>query len=237
MKKKVLALIAILVVIGIVWGIVALIGNSNKNNNETMLAESDEQNNTDEIIADNELNNIETTDSTTNSDRKILIAYFSRAGENYNVGVVEKGNTELMNENIVEMTGGDLFKIEPTQDYPVSYDEATERAQEEQRNDARPQIQGNIEDFGEYDTIFIGYPIWYGDMPQIMYTFLESYDFSGKTVIPFNTHEGSGNSGTYNTIKSKLESANVLDGLAIRGSEARKDSSKTTIEEWLEQVL
>ena len=235
MKKKVLALIAILVVIGIVWGIVALIGNSN--NNETMLAESDEQNNTDEIIADNELNNIETTDSTTNSDRKILIAYFSRAGENYNVGVVEKGNTELMNENIVEMTGGDLFKIEPTQDYPVSYDEATERAQEEQRNDARPQIQGNIEDFGEYDTIFIGYPIWYGDMPQIMYTFLESYDFSGKTVIPFNTHEGSGNSGTYNTIKSKLESANVLDGLAIRGSEARKDSSKTTIEEWLEQVL
>ena len=231
MKKKVLALIAILVVIGIVWGIVALIGNSNKNNNETMLAESDEQNNTDEIIADNELNNIETTDSTTNSDRKILIAYFSRAGENYNVGVVEKGNTELMNENIVEMTGGDLFKIEPTQDYPVSYDEATEIAQEEQRNDARPQIQGNIEDFGEYDTIFIGYPIWYGDMPQIMYTFLESYDFSGKTVIPFNTHEGSGNSGTYNTIKSKLESANVLDGLAIRGSEAREDSSKTTIEE------
>ena len=237
MKKKVLALIAILVVIGIVWGIVALIGNSNKNNNETMLAESDEQNNTDEIIADNELNNIETTDSTTNSDRKILIAYFSRAGDNYNVGVVEKGNTELMDENIVEMTGGDLFKIEPTQDYPVSYDEATEIAQEEQRNDARPQIQGNIEDFGEYDTIFIGYPIWYGDMPQIMYTFLESYDFSGKTVIPFNTHEGSGNSGTYNTIKSKLESANVLDGLAIRGSEAREDSSKTTIEEWLEQVL
>lgn len=237
MKKKVLALIAILVVIGIVWGIVALIGNSNKNNNETMLAESDEQNNTDEIIADNELNNIETTDSTTNSDRKILIAYFSRAGDNYNVGVVEKGNTELMAENIVEMTGGDLFKIEPTQDYPVSYDEATEIAQEEQRNDARPQIQGNIEDFGEYDTIFIGYPIWYGDMPQIMYTFLESYDFSGKTVIPFNTHEGSGNSGTYNTIKSKLESANVLDGLAIRGSEAREDSSKTTIEEWLEQVL
>ena len=163
--------------------------------------------------------------------QKILIAYFSRAGENYNVGVVEKGNTELMNENIVEMTGGDLFKIEPTQDYPVSYDEATEIAQEEQRNDARPQIQGNIEDFGEYDTIFIGYPIWYGDMPQIMYTFLESYDFSGKTVIPFNTHEGSGNSGTYNTIKSKLESANVLDGLAIRGSEAREDSSKTTIEE------
>lgn len=237
MKKKVLALISILVVIGIVWGIVTLIGNSNKNNNETMLAESDEQNNTDEIIADNELNNIETTDSTTNSDRKILIAYFSRAGDNYNVGVVEKGNTELIAENIVEMTGGDLFKIEPTQDYPVSYDEATEIAQEEQRNDVRPQIQGNIEDFGEYDTIFIGYPIWYGDMPQIMYTFLESYDFSGKTVIPFNTHEGSGNSGTYNTIKSKLESANVLDGLAIRGSEAREDSSKTTIEEWLEQVL
>lgn len=141
-----------------------------------------------------------------------------------------------MARNIADKTNADLFKIEPLTDYPNDYQEATEVAIQEKNSNARPEIKNKISNINEYDTIFIGYPIWWGDMPMILYTFLESYDFSGKTIIPFNTHEGSGDSGTYNTIKSKLSSSNILEGLAIKGSEARQDYSKTTIQNWLNKI-
>jgi len=172
--------------------------------------------------------------------QKILIAFFSRADENYSVGTVEVGNTEIMAGFIKEYFGdkADTFKIDPVKPYPTNYKECTEVATEEKNSNARPEFKNaNNLNISNYDTIFIGYPIWWGDVPMIINTFLEKYDFSGKTIIPFNTHEGSGNSGTFTSIKNKMTSSTVnTNGLAIRGSEARKDSSRSTVTNWLKSL-
>lgn len=175
--------------------------------------------------------------NTSDSDSRILVAYFSRAGENYNVGTVEKGNTQIMAEMIAEETGGTLFKIETVTPYPSNYDECTDVAKQEQNDNARPDLKEAVDNFDDYDTIILGYPIWWGDMPMAMYTFLESYNFSGKTVLPFNTHEGSGEAGTTGKIQSALPQATVLEGLAVQGKTAQedRDETMTTIQEWLSQ--
>lgn len=168
---------------------------------------------------------------------KILIAYFSRAGENYNVGVVSEGNTAKLAKEIAAQTGGDLFEIVPETAYPDSYDEMLTVATRERTNDERPAIQSQIEHFEQYDTVFVGYPIWWGDLPMILHSFMESYDFTGKTVVPFNTHEGSGQSGTQKTITDKLEGATVLQGLAMRGSTAQAlpcDGTDAAVQNWLD---
>lgn len=166
----------------------------------------------------------------------VLIAYFSRAGENYSVGVIEKGNTELLAEIVAEEAGGDLFKIEPVQEYPAGYEECKDVATQERTENARPEIKNTIENFDSYDVIFVGYPIWWGDMPMIMYSFLESYDFSGKTIIPFNTHEGSGQAGTVTSIREECPDADVLNGFSVRGSVAQNngESSRAVVQSWLE---
>ena len=172
-------------------------------------------------------------------DGKILIAYFSRAGENYSVGVIEKGNTAIVAELIAEQTGGDLFEIVPVVPYPSDYEEMKTVSTRESDTNARPEIANTVENWDEYDVIFLGYPIWYGDMPMIVYNFLESYDFSGKTVVPFNTHEGSGQSGTQSKIAATIPDATVLSGLAIRGATAQNDTAaaKSAVEAWIEQDL
>ena len=171
--------------------------------------------------------------------RKILIAYFSRAGENYSVGVIDKGNTAIVAELIAEQTGGNLFEIVPVVPYPVGYEEMKTVSTREKDSNARPEIANAVENWDEYDVVFLGYPIWYGDMPMIVYNFLESYDFSGKTVIPFNTHEGSGQSGTQGRIASTIPDATVLSGIAIRGATAQNDtaSAKSTVERWITEDL
>ena len=129
----------------------------------------------------------------------------------------------------------DTFKIEEVNSYPSSYEECKIRATKELNENSRPEFKNaKAIDLSKYDTILIGYPIWWWDVPMIINTFLEKYDFSQKTIIPFNTHEGSGNSGTYTSIKNKMKSSNVnTNGLAIRGLEARKESSRSTVENWL----
>lgn len=180
--------------------------------------------------------NSSTINEDKNRDTKILIAYFSRAGENYSVGKVEKGNTQIMAENISKLTGGTLYEIEPVNPYPTNYEEAKKQASEELNTNARPKIKTVIDNFDGYDVVFIGYPIWSGNYPMIINTFMESYDFRNKIVIPFNTHEGSGSSGTYEKIKAKLSSATVLNGLAVRGKDAREETSQKTIEFWLNNL-
>ena len=180
------------------------------------------------------LNNNQNSNNTSNN---ILVVYFSRADENYNVGNVEIGNTALMASYIKEYLNADSFEIVPVKAYPTNYKECTEVATEEKNNNARPEIKDKIENINKYDTIFIGYPIWWGDLPMIVYTFLESYDFKNITVIPFNTHEGSGNSGTYNTIKNKLNAVTVnTNGLALQGSVARTEDGKQKTIEWLKEL-
>ena len=192
-------------------------------NNENE-AEVVEKNNNEEI-------NVE------NSEKKILIAFFSRADENYSVGTVDVGNTEIMAGFIKDYLGdkADTFKIDPVVAYPKDYKECTEYATKELNENVRPEYKNaDSLDMSKYDTVILGYPIWWGDVPMIINTFLEKYDFSGKTIYLFNTHEGSGNSGTYTSIKNKMTSANVdTNGLAIRGAEARKESSRNTVENWL----
>ena len=170
------------------------------------------------------------------SGSKALVVYFSRTGEQYGVGVIEKGNTAIVADMIVEQTGADSFEILPkTDNYPTTYKELTDVAKEEQNQNARPAIKDTVQNLEQYDTIYLGYPIWWGDLPMICYTFLESYDFSGKTIVPFCTHEGSGNAGTQSKIQSVVRNATVKEVLAITGTDTQKDpdSVKTTVTGWL----
>lgn len=164
-----------------------------------------------------------------------LVTYFSHAGENYNVGVIEEGNTAKLAKVIAKQTGAELFEIVPVVDYPQSYDECLEVATAEQREGARPEYVGDVENWEQYDTIFIGYPIWWGEIPNIVYTFMENHDFAGKTVIPFNTHEGSGQSHSQRDIENALPDATVLKGLAVRGATAQNDADATAkaVSGWL----
>lgn len=169
-----------------------------------------------------------------NTDSKILVVYFSRTGENYNVGNVEVGNTAMVASYIKDYLKADSFEIIPVNKYPDKYQECLDQATKEKNENARPEIQNKITNFDQYDTIFVGYPIWWGNLPMIMHTFFESYDFNGKKVIPFNTHEGSGDAGTYLTVQKDLPKANVTtDGLALDGKTARSDDGKQKTIDWL----
>ena len=182
---------------------------------------------------------------------RVLVAYLSRAGENYNVGetregsasaayagYIEKGNTAMMAALIAEATGGDLFEITTVTPYPEDYATMLRVAQEEIDTDARPELAAQVESMADYDVIFIGYPIWHGRMPQAIHTFMESYDLTGKTVIPFNTHEGSGQSGTQSVMEKALPDSTVLQGLAIQGKTAQENEPRTRelIAAWLGEL-
>ena len=123
--------------------------------------------------------------------KKILVAYFSRTGEEYGVGVITKGNTAIVADAIAEITGGDKFEIKTVKPYPHDYRETTDIAKKEQQDNARPEIVGKPANLKDYDTVFLGYPIWWSDLPMAVYTFLENNDFNGKTIIPFCTSAGS----------------------------------------------
>lgn len=175
--------------------------------------------------------------SSLQSSSKILIAYFSRAGENYNVGVVDKGNTQIVAEMIAKKTDGTLFRIETAEDYPESYSRCEDVAKKEQSDNARPKLKADVENFDEYDTVYIGYPIWWGDMPMAVYSFIESHDFSGKKILPFCTNEGSGLANTVESIKKECPKAEVLQGLSIRGQTAQKSEkdAEEAVDKWLEK--
>lgn len=176
----------------------------------------------------------EPSEPTTNGTTKVLIVYFSRADENYNVGTIEKGNTEIIAEMIRENVGGTLFHIERTTAYPASYNACIDEAKAEQNANARPAIKADVS-VEDYDVIFLGYPIWWGDLPMPMYTFIENHDWNGKIVCPFVTHEGSGLSGTVSYLRTKLSGATVKEGLAIRGATAQnsRDSARQSVVSWI----
>ena len=165
---------------------------------------------------------------------KCLIAYYSRAGNNYVGGSIVNlpvGNTEVAANMIHKLTGGDLFKINTVKTYPADYTKTTEVAQQELRQNARPELTGRIDNMADYKIIVLGYPNWWGTMPMAVYTFLEAYDFSGKTIIPFCTHEGSGMGHSETDIKKLCANATVLKGLAIKGGSVQRSESE--IAAWL----
>ena len=168
---------------------------------------------------------------------KAIIIYFSRAGYNYNVGKVDKGNTEMIVEYLQEVTDIDIYKIEPETPYPENYEETVNIAQNEKSSKARPAIKAPLTDISQYDTILLGYPIWHSDLPNIVMTQLEMLNFEGKTIYPFNTHEGSGKGNSINDIKASAPNANVKDGFALKGTDARKTSSHKSIRNWLKDQM
>ncbi len=180
----------------------------------------------------------ESIDEPEETGNRILVTYFSRTGENYSVGYIEKGNTHIIADMIAQQTGGDTFEIRTVTPYPDDYDECTDIAQQERNENARPELAESLDNLDDYDVIFIGYPIWWGDMPMAVYTFLESYDFAGKTIIPFCTHEGSGLGSTAGNIAAVCPDAEILDGLSIRGSVAQnsQEEAAEAVADWLRQT-
>ena len=156
--------------------------------------------------------------------KKVLIAYYSRRGENYVNGSIKhlaKGNTEVVVEKIKALLpDADVFQIDTTREYSKSYMTCIEEAKQELSDQARPEVKNPLEGIDGYDTIILGYPNWWGTMPMVCYTFLESYDFTGKTIIPFCTNEGSGMGSSVRFIKKLCPGANVTDGTPIHGAEA-----------------
>lgn len=178
----------------------------------------------------------QTTKDNTSMESKTLVVFFSRTGENYGVGYIEKGNTHIVAEMIAEETGATLFQIEPVQAYPTDYSACTEQAQTERNENARPAIRQDI-DIEAYDTIYIGYPIWWGDMPMPVYTFLEKHDWSGKVLYPFCTHEGSGLGSTRSYLQQTCTGAKVGTGFAVQGTVARTtpEPTRRNVHNWLAQ--
>lgn len=172
------------------------------------------------------------------SGKKILVLYFSRTGEEYNVGTITKGNTAIIAEMIAQKTGADTFEVKAATPYPDNYQACTELAKRELEANTRPAFAKNIDNLAQYDTVFIGYPIWWGAVPRVMMTFLESNDFSGKTIIPFCTHGGSGLAGTEREVADACRNAKVLQGLAISGRVAQNDSAtaQKDVDAWLKDL-
>lgn len=232
MNKKVVALI-VLIIILLIAGIAIALGVSQNNENTNNLSQNESntgsQVNTEEVgqIANNETetntSTIEDTNTGAEEDGKILVVYFSQTG-----------NTETVANFIHEAVGGDIVKLETEQTYTSDYNELLDVAQEERRNNARPALRTQINNIDEYDTIFLGYPIWWGDMPMPIYTFLDNYDLSGKTIAPFITSGGSGLSGTPQNIQDEEPNATVTEGLSIRDNNV--GSSQSAVEQWLSQI-
>lgn len=166
-------------------------------------------------------------------DKKSLIIYFSRADENYFGGemkYIDNGNTEVIAEYIKDITGADMFKVEPLNPYPADYMAAIEEAKVRTREHNAP-IKENIPDISSYEVIYVGSPIYWGGMPEELFTALNGHDYNGKIVRPFTTHEGSGLSGVPRQLNEICVGAKIAPGLSIVGS--RVSNSKSLVEEWI----
>ncbi|MFV0519856.1 MAG: flavodoxin [Lachnospirales bacterium] len=165
---------------------------------------------------------------------KNLIVYFSRKGNNYINGSIkhlEIGNTEIASKMIKELVGGDLYEIEPCTPYSDDYDTCIREAQKDLNSNARPEFKNNLVNIDEYNIIYLGYPNYWGTMPMHIFTFLEKYDFTGKIIMPFCTHEGSGMGKSESDIKKIAKGAKVEKGLSIKGGSV--NNAKDTLEKWV----
>ena len=169
---------------------------------------------------------------------KTLVIYYSRKGNNYVNGSIRnlsKGNTEIVAEYIKEAVDADLFEVETVKEYSKDYMTCTEEAQEELRQQARPELKNYLDDVSAYDNIVVAGPCWWGTYPCAIFTQLERLDFSGKKVFPIMTHEGSGLAGSANALKKYCKGATVGSGLAIHGADAA--ASRNTVYDWAERNL
>lgn len=176
------------------------------------------------------------------SGTNILVVYFSRVGISESFEGVDaissaslpEGNTIVIANMIAKATGGNTFQIITDKIYPAGYRDTTDLAAKEQDAKERPALKSHVANWGDYDTIFLGYPNWWGTCPMAVFAFMEEYDFSGKTVIPFCTHEGSGLGSSETDIASECPNATLMDGLAIRGSNV--NNAQDNVEKWLTKL-
>ncbi len=162
-----------------------------------------------------------------------IVIYFSRADENYSVGNIDKGNTEVLAEMIQDITGADLFKVEPKVPYSPNYKECCDEALVEQKNNARPELKSYLDSIDQYDEVYIGSPIYWGTMPQSMFTQLEKLNFNNKSIKVFTTHEGSGLGNVVKDVQRICAGGTVQKTLAIRGSNVYK--AKSQIEKFVRE--
>lgn len=165
---------------------------------------------------------------------KVLIVFFSHAGENYNVGNIKVGNTKLVADEIQKVTGGDEFEIVANKNYDLPYNDLVNVAKDETEKGEKPSFKGEVKNIDDYDTVFIGGPIWWGTYPRVMFTFFDKYDLNGKTIIPFSTHEGSGLGSVVEDLKTLYPNATFKEAFSIYGTETRKDLSK--VDKWLKRL-
>ena len=165
---------------------------------------------------------------------KTIVIFFSHAGENYSVGNIEVGNTKIVADYISEITGADQFEIVCEKDYDMPYDKLIEVAKKEANDGELPAYKGKVENLGDYDTVFIGGPIWWGTYPQVMFTFFRDNDLSGKTIYPFTTHDGSGLGSTVKDLKKAYPKADIKEGFSMYGHDVRKGRDR--VEKWLKRI-
>jgi flavodoxin len=157
------------------------------------------------------------------TDKSILIAYFSHSG-----------NTQVIADQIHESVGGDVFRIATVDPYPTDYDAVVKVAEREYKNSSRPNLSNQVAKMGSYDLVFVGHPIWWGTMPMAVFSFLEKYDFSGKKIAPFGTHEGSALGRSIHDLRELCPQSVILDGLAVKGGDVT--AAKKKVRAWLKNV-
>ena len=162
---------------------------------------------------------------------KSIVIFFSHAGDNYAVGNIEVGNTKIVADYISEIAGADQFEIVTHKYDGMAYTPLINMAKEEANNGELPPYEGDVPDLSQYDTVFIGGPVWWGTYPQVMFTLFKDINLDGKTVIPFTTHEGSGLASCVSDVKKAFPKAKVTGEFSIYGHEVRTGRAK--VEKWL----
>ena len=165
---------------------------------------------------------------------KSIVIFFSHAGDNYSVGNIEVGNTKIVADYITEIVGADQFEIVTHKYDGMAYNPLIKLAKEEANKGELPPYEGEAPDLSQYDTVFIGGPVWWGTYPQVMFTLFRDINLDGKTVIPFTTHEGSGLANCVEDVKAAFPKATVTKGFSIYGHEVRSNKSK--VEKWLKSL-
>ena len=183
------------------------------------------------VTSCNAQNKQEVKSSNKNNMNKSIVIFFSHAGDNYSVGNIEVGNTKIVADYISEITGADQFEIVTHKYDGMAYMPLIELAKEEAKKGELPPYEGTAPDLSQYDTVFIGGPVWWGTYPQVMFTLFKDINLDGKTVIPFTTHEGSGLASCANDVRKAFPKANVTGEFSIYGHEVR--TGKAKVEKWL----
>lgn len=219
-RKFVVFILALLVVLGVIVGFYSVRQRTNGVSERKKQTTNRQANDEKKVSVNKKVKN-----------KKILIVYFSRKDGVYG-GHLKVGNTKRVADFIKDKTGGDEYEIIPAKEYPKSYKKTTEVAQREQDENARPKLKNKLPDVNNYDTIFIGSPIWWSEYPMVVRTFLDGVDLNNKNVIPFTTHEGSGLGNTPEVLKREYKNAKVLKGFSVEGNKAK--NAKNDVDKWLD---